>query len=148
MIEIVKETKTKKKSSPYYILKYEYMIGDADGNTSEKVEVLADNPYLERYVKLLNSLKPLDGKWGIVLDSYEFHKFVEQGQITEDDYKFLNSLMWEGNDLYEGIDEDDEHAWAFCEGVQGETEYSFLVFEGIKLTYVDEDGKKHKTKIK
>jgi len=36
----------------------------------------------------------------------------------------------------------------FWEGVRGETEYSFLVFEGVTLFYYDEEGKKNKTRIK
>ena len=44
---------------------------------------------------------------------------------------------------------DEENNWAdeFVEGVRSETEYSFLVFQGIELKYVDENGKKHKTKF-
>jgi len=150
MIEIVKEKekKNKKKSDPYYILKYEYMIGDANGNTSEKVHVSADNPYLERYVRLLNALKPLGGHWGIVFDRNDMSKFVEEKQITEEECKFLERMMFENCAVdSEDYDENDEHAWEFVDGVQGDTEYSFLVFEGVKLTYVDEDGTKHKTKI-
>lgn len=64
MIKIVKEKKQKKASTPYYSLTYKYMIGDANGETSETVEVSKDNPFLERYVKLLRSLKPLSDTWG------------------------------------------------------------------------------------
>ena len=42
---------------------------------------------------------------------------------------------------------DEDYASEFYEGVRGETEYSFLVFEGIDLYYYDEYGVKHETKI-
>ena len=146
MIEIIPNTKNKKKIKPYYILKYNYMIGDANGQTSEEVKISKDNPYLKRYVKLLTSLKPLKGTWGIVFD-HKFHKFLDEGQITEDDYKFLDRLMHEESEDFDEIPEDDEYSWEFWEGVQGETEYSFLVFQGFKLTYVNEYREKFKTKI-
>jgi hypothetical protein len=38
---------------------------------------------------------------------------------------------------------DKEYANEFFEGVRSETEYSFLVFEGLSLKYVDENGEKH-----
>jgi hypothetical protein len=158
MIEIKKEKKKKKKIEPYYILKYDYMIGDADGDTSEKVHISKDNPYLERYVKLLNSLEPTKGHWGVMLSSDRLYAHCKEGQITEDDYNFLSALMFEDYD-YDDEDEDDkektsyfkeddEYAGEFFEGVMAETEYSFLVFEGVSLKYVDEDGVKHKTVIK
>ncbi len=156
MIEVTKEKKKKKKIEPYYILKYEYMIGDANGNTSEKVTISKDNPYLERYVKLLNSLEPTKGNWGIILESDRLYDHFKEKQITEDDYNFLTALMFEEYN-YDDDDEEknvsyfkdnDEYAGEFFEGVRGETEYSFLVFEGVTLKYVDEDGVKHNTKIK
>lgn len=57
---IVKKEKKKeiKESEPYYLLKFKYMIGDANGYTSEKVKISLENPFLERLVKLLNSLEP------------------------------------------------------------------------------------------
>jgi hypothetical protein len=66
MIEIQKPNpKTTIVGHPHYILKYDYMIGDSDGYTSEKIRVSVDNPFLERYVTLLNSLKPTKGTWGL-----------------------------------------------------------------------------------
>mgnify|MGYP000480385864 CR=1 FL=1 len=158
MIEIIKEGKVKKNKKPYYKLRYNYMIGDGKGNTSETVRISVDNPYLERYVKLLNSLTPVKGCWGIVFEDDRIYSHYEEGQITKDDYYFLNRLMNE--EYYENLDEDmedeegfvvekenEEFASEFFDGVRGETEYSFLVFEGIDLFYYDEEGKKNKTKI-
>ena len=53
-----------------------------------------------------------------------------------------------------GPDEDeedyveDEFAEQFVDGVTSDTEYSFLVFQGIELHYIDEYGVKHATNIK
>lgn len=156
MIELVKEKKPKKPSKPYYILKYNYMIGDADGNTSEEVELSADNPFVERYCKLLNSLGAAKGRWGVMLESGKLNDHLDVKQITEDDYNFLYRTMFP-----EDIEDDEveivnyfktkeENKWGneFFEGVRSEAEYSFLVFEGVELFYVDEYKKKHKTKIK
>ncbi len=62
MIEIVKKN-TKSNTKPHYLLEYEYMIGDADGQTSEVVELSLDNPHIEKYCRLLNKLKPIKGHW-------------------------------------------------------------------------------------
>ena len=159
--------RTKKPKKPYYSLVYKYMIGDGNGNTKETVKVSVDNPFLERYVKLLNSLESTKGRWGIVFENGVSYAHVEEGQITSDDLLFLDRLMLEEWDEYdsdsgddgEGIEADDEErfivdlkdekfASEFHEGVEGEQEYSFLVFEGVDLFYYDEQGKKNKTKIK
>jgi hypothetical protein len=151
-----KEAKKSKKTDPHYILKYNYMIGDANGDTSEKVKISKDNPFLERYYKLLNSLKPTQGTWGIILDRETIYKTYEENQITKDDYYFLMRIMFEEYEEEEDMEspnpkepkfkvdkKDKEYANEFFEGVRSETEYSFLVFEGLSLKYVDENGEKH-----
>jgi len=150
--------KTKKNKKPYYLLRYNYMIGDANGSTKEEVKVSVDNPFVERYVKLLNSLKPVKGTWGIILEGDRIYRHFDEGQITEDDYHFLDRMMNEefSEDLEEGEEgeegfvvekKDEKFAFEFFEGVRSETEYSFLVFEGIDLYYFDEFGEKHNTTI-
>lgn len=154
MIEIVKENKTNKKREPYYTLTYEYMIGDANGDTSKTVKLSLDNPFIERYVTLLNSLTPTNGTWGVMLSEEDLTKHFNEGQITEDDYKFLCRTMLEemyGDELefpFIVSEENEKYANEFVEGVCSDTEYSFLVFEGCNLKYVDEFGVKHKTIIK
>ena len=69
MIRIKPKNKSKKLSDPYYKLVYNYMIGDANGYTTEEETVSLDNPYVERYITLMNSLKTTKGKWGIILNS-------------------------------------------------------------------------------
>lgn len=157
-IRFKEKKKSKNKIEPHYILTYTYMIGDANGETKEKVRISKDNPYLERYYKLLNSLKPLSGHWGVMLESDRIYKYYKEKQITEDDYKFLMRLMFEDNDDDEMVSGSREkyiiapieyeiYANEFSEGVRSNSEYSFLVFEGLSLSYIDEDGEKHKMEV-
>jgi hypothetical protein len=158
MIKVVEKKKKNKKQNPYYELIYNYMIGDGKGNTTEEVIVSVNNPFVERYVKLLNSLQPTKNHWGIVFERNRIYESYQEGQITKDDYLFLERMMKEDYD--EDYDEDDEeedifivskadedYASEFYEGVRGQTEYSFLVFEGVELYYYDEYGVKHETEI-
>lgn len=166
MIKILPEKKPNKKANvkPHYILEYDYMIGDANGNTSKKVKVSKDNPYVERYCKLLNKLKPTKGHWGVMLEKGDrMYDHVTEKQITEDDFNFLKRLMFEeyeencdececdtcecGNSPFEIPKEHEKYANEFHNGVTSNTEYSFLVFEGVSLYYIDEFGKKHNTSL-
>lgn len=150
MIEVLKKKKTKKKQEPYYRLVFNYMIGDANGDTTEETETSIDNPYLERFVKLLNGLEPLKGHWGVMLEDYRLQRHVKEGHITQEDYEFLAPMMfydWEEENDIEA-DYDDGHKYGFMDCIRAEAEYSFLVFQGIDLFYYDENGVEHETKIK
>jgi hypothetical protein len=158
MIKIIKEkTKNKKAKEPYYTLKYEYMIGDANGSTNEKVRLSVDNPFIEIYVTALNKLKPTPGHWGVMLESEGLYEHFEQKQITKEEYKILSFVIGCDEDDEDEEDEegekleytDEEMAFLheFEEGVRAVTEYSFLVFEGAELTYTDEFGEKSNTKF-
>jgi len=154
MIEIVKKKKRRRETKPYYLLTYDYMIGDANGNTCETVNVSKDNPYLERYYTLLNSLQATKGTWGIVFDEHDFYKFFNEKQITEDDYVFLMRMMFpeyeDEGEIESNFDvpkENEDYSYEFQRGVKGDVEYSFLVFEGLDLHYIDSYGIKNKTKI-
>ena len=150
MITVKKQKKAKKKvNDPYYLLRYDYMIGDADGETQEEMEVSLKNPFVERYYKLLNSLKPIKGHWGVVLEEDRIEDAFNEKQITEDDYNFLTKLMFDSPDSkFEISKENENYAMEFMDGVRSNTEYSFLVFQGVELLYVDEYGKENETIIK
>jgi len=154
MIEIIKKKVSKKKRRPYYKLVFNYMIGDANGDTTEEMITSVDNPYVERFVKLLNSLKPNKGRWGLILDTENITKCFTEGQINEDDWKFLMYMMFPYYDLgimktpFEIEEKDIGEYDVFSDCVRGDTEYSILFFGGIDLFYYDEYGVKHKTKIK
>lgn len=150
MIKVVEKKKKKKKQTPYYLLEFSYMIGDCDGDTGEEMTApIEDAEIVERFVKLINSLEPTSGNWGIVFSKYEFKDFLTEGQITEDDYEFLNTVMFSVN--RDGKDNKDnkylDYNGYFSECIQGDVEYSFLVFEGVDLYYYDEHGVKHETEI-
>jgi len=157
MIKVVEKKNKKKKQDPYYELIYNYMIGDGKGNTTEEVIVSVNNPFVERYVKLLNSLQPTKNHWGIVFEGDRVYESYQEGQITKDDYLFLERMMNDGDNDDDDDDEEEDifivskadegYASEFYEGVRGETSYSFLVFEGIDLYYYDEYGVKHETEI-
>lgn len=157
MIKLVEKIKSTEKREPFYTLEYHYMIGDGNGDTTEVVRLSEDNPYIERYCKLLLSLEPTKGHWGIVLNKERIWNSFQEGQITEDDYFFLRKFMFE----YDEDDEDDEeyvnskmfklepenenYSHEFYYGVMAEAEYSFLVFQGLSLIYHDEYGEIHDT---
>lgn len=150
MIRIKPKNKSKKLSDPYYKLVYNYMIGDANGYTTEEETVSLDNPYVERYITLMNSLKPTKGKWGIILNSNRLEEHFKEGQISKDDFDFLETMMfynYRNKHNFKVEEENDEFAAQFCEGVREETEYSILVFEGCDLFYIDEFGESHETEI-
>lgn len=153
MIKIAEKKKNKKATvKPHYELVYNYMIGDANGNTTEEVELSIDNPYIERYCTLLGKLKPTPGHWGVMLEAHDMYEHVEAKQITNDDYHFLERMMFE-HDEDDEIDEktfiveeeNEDFADEFYPGVSADTEYSFLVFQGVDLWYIDEYGEKHGT---
>ena len=140
MIKIIETNKmTVETITPYYTLIYNYSIGDTCGRTTQDVYLSVDNPYIERYCTLLNSIQPLKSRWGIILNEETVELcFKEENQITEDDYNFLMRTMFSEENNYFKSDRENDYADEFYEGVMEELDYSFLVFEGVKLTYTDE----------
>jgi hypothetical protein len=144
----IKPIKTSiKKKIPYYSLVFNYMIGDSNGYTKETVRINKDNPYVERFCKLLNKLEPCNGHWGVVLDRDRMGKTLDEKKITKKDYKFLCRLMWpEDGDKFEDVEND--YMNEFESAIKSDTEYSFLVFQSVDLFYVDEFSVKHETEFK
>ena len=141
----IKEKKNKKKVTPHYKLVFNYMIGDADGDTTEEVDnILLDDPNIEKLVTCLRKLKPLKGTWGVQLDFNDLAKHFEEKQINKEEYEFLRKLLFTDEDDF--IDDEDEFS-IFTDAVRSETEYSFLVFQGVDLYYIDENGTKHETEL-
>ena len=66
-------------------------------------------------------------------------------EINEEEYNFLKELMYDS--YKDRSDEADEFKKEFYDGVAGTTEYSFLVFEGLDLYYIDEDGTRHEAYV-
>lgn len=153
MIKIKEKKTSKKKHKPVYTLEIKYMIGDANGYTSEEGTFPVEcADALEQFCKILDKLEPLKGSWGIMLNEMESH-FVE-GQITQEDLNFWNifverdynedELDQESSDMLELLG---THSYGDGLGdlVRAETEYSFLVYQDYELSYYDEYNKKHNT---
>lgn len=140
-IEIIKNETRKKKIKPYYLLTMNYMIGDADGKTSLKMSVSLDNPNVEQFCKILRKLKPTKGTWGIILNRETIDTVFAEKQISKKEYEFMKSVMFYGDE------ENDYKEGEFSDIIDGETEYSFLVFQTVDLEYIDENGSKHQTKF-
>lgn len=130
-------------------LKYKYQIGSSSDNIVEKIKVSNNNPFVERYCKLLNEVKPLKGSWGTMLEMKEVSGWLKEKQITKDDYNFLTRVMFpenlddEDDEVVNYFKTEEDNKWAdelclgvdgFDSGVRSDTEYSFLVFEGISST--------------
>ena len=118
MIKILEEKNPKKKvNDPYYLLTYEYMIGDANGHTDGEVELSENNPFIERYCKLLSSLKATKGTWGLCLNCETIGNCFTEKQITEDDYKFLMRTMFpESFEDWEDEEEEDKMMENYFDG--------------------------------
>lgn len=143
MIKVIEKKKNKKKQNPYYLLEFNYMIGDSNGYTEEEITCPIEHAeIIERFVRLINGLEPLKGTWGIVLDSHDFVGFLNEGQLNQEDYDFLKKIMF-----HSGEEGDDDMRGYFSECIRSEAEYSFLVFESVSLYYYDENGVKFKTEI-
>jgi hypothetical protein len=119
------------------------MIGDADGYTSRSVRVSIDNPHTEKYCRLLNKLKPCPGKWAVMLDWEHLMGCFKDKQITLEEFKFLERLMF-GPDKKTNRDEFSDE---FYEGVET-YDWMYLIFQGVELFYVDDERVKHSTNIK
>lgn len=162
MIKIKEKTKPKDKITPYYSLKIKYMIGDANGNINEKgIYDLKYADQIEMFCKILDKMKPLEGTWGIVLE--DFSRWYNENQISLEEYLFLqivggsNFLEYYDYNIKKVIKKDFkqeeqeiinkyvDYEGLFEDLIFSENEYSFLVYEGYELKYVDEDGVKHKT---
>lgn len=148
MIKLVEKKIDKTKYTPEYELEIKYMIGDANGYTSyDETFSIKCGDVLEKFCKILDKLKPLNGTWGIVFDG-GLDRWFQEGQITQEDLDF-----WERYVALDYNDEDlnDEEAELLEELgelnylIRGETEYSFLVYQSYKLTYYDENNVKHDT---
>ena len=140
MIKIIERSKiTVETVTPYYTLIYNYTIGDTSENITREVYLSIDNPYIERYCTLLNSIQPPKGQCGIILNEKTIEScFKKENQITEDDYNFLMRTMFSEENNYFKTDEENNYADEFYEGVMEELGDNFLVFEDVKLIYTDE----------
>lgn len=150
MIKILpKKKRLKKIKSPYYTVKISYMIGDSNGYIEKSEKVNEDNPHLERFCTLIESLKPLVGHWGVSLSLEDLEERKKQSLISNSDYVFLLfcyfsndeeelKLLLTDDDLILSDNYNIKDFYCFSELITSETEYSFLSFSELWITYTDE----------
>ena len=140
----LKLTPVNENNVPYYEVVFNYMIGDGNGYTTENF--LCDSNEIEeviKYVDILNRLKPLPRHWGICFNNYPEKYPGNYVGLTEEEYKiFISLLNLDDEDEDDTITPTIEISISDC--LKDETEYSFLVFEGVNIYYYDENGKKFK----
>lgn len=123
---------------PYYHVIFNYMIGDANGNTT--YDFTCNESEIEevvKYVSILNKLKPLQDHWGIYFDDYCGIGYPgEYIGLSEEEYNtFIELLSYDGDDAIK---------IEIYKHLRSETEYSFLVFQGVEIYYYDENNTKYK----
>ena len=129
-----------KKIKPYYSFVYQYLIGETSGFKSTKVKVALDDPQLERYFKVVDSLQRTDDMWYVMLEEEYLVKHVKEGHITEYDAEFLRETMYNPKSIYSKgvlIYVDRGHPFK-----SGDASLSY-----VELFYFDEDGIKYETKV-
>lgn len=127
-----------KNQTPYYHVIFNYMIGDANGNTT--YDFICNESEIEKvvkYVRILNKLKPLKDHWGICFDNYEKEYPGEYIGLSEVEYNVFMDLL--DCEFYISKERSEIQS---C--LASRNEYSFLVFQGIEIYYYDENNTKYK----
>lgn len=73
---------------------FNYMIGDADGNTT--YDFTCNESEIEevvKYVSILNKLKPLKDHWGIYFDNYKKEYPGEYIGLSEEQYIYRTFML-------------------------------------------------------
>lgn len=125
---------------PYFKVTIDYMIGDADGDTQEILTYDSEED-LEKDLPLilaLNKLEPLKGHWGIVLDNYPEKYPGEYIGVSEEEYELIKRALRGEED---GLVAD----WGYV--LYSERDMYFVCFEGINVTYIDENNAEHEVKL-
>lgn len=150
MIRHIPITPQLKPGKPYYKLIINYMIGDADGETTAEAKLSVDNILIEPVCRALDKLDKTDGCWGICLSPEDMDNHFKEGQITEYECDLLQKVM---DSDYRFVDEtvDDTMPEEFLNEFENvllkDTEYSFLVYQSYYLTYFDENGVEFNTQF-
>ena len=131
MIKILPLQVEDNKIEPYFEVTINYMIYDDSNRYVQENREFPEDEF-EKYVPfvlMLKKLKRLKDHWGICFKNYPKEYPGEYIGLTEKEYsefyRFINSE--EGEEF----------------GIASGTEYYFLVFDWIIVTYVDENGAIH-----
>ena len=142
--ENIKEKKPKPKVKKSYRFTVNYMIGDANGNTTMSETISANNPFLPLVTAALDKLKIVKGRWGMVLDDEFYRSNFDDKNISESEHDLLcliSNYGFEDDEAEEYFKSNNfevtEENYRFLSEFEGllvdDTEYSFLVYEGYKL---------------
>ena len=127
------------KQKPHFVVTIHYMIGDGDGDTEEVLSYETEEELEEviPYIKILRKLKPLKNHWGICFSNYPSEYPGEYIGLSEAEYAmFLQILSY-----------NDTPSKFFTDSLYSERETYFVVFQGIEVTYIDENSSKHEVLI-
>lgn len=127
MIEILPN----KKRKPCFIVSINYMIGDANGNTTETLIVNREQlEKLESYLKILTKLKPLKGHWGICFSNYPSEYPGEYIGLNEEEYSMFLDLL----------DSDKTPCEELTDLLYTERESYWVSFTELNIEYIDENN--------
>lgn len=127
--------------TPYFKVVINYMIGDANGDIEEVLHYSRER--LEETLPLLlalNKLKPLKGHWGICFDNYPEEYPGEYIGVSKEEYTLI---LKELNSREDSILSED--GWGTP--LYTDREGYWVVFEGVQVTYIDENNAEHQVKI-
>lgn len=135
------EIKKRNINTPYYILRYEYMIGDSNGYVNKELRISFNNPYLEKYCRLLKRLKRPKNYNKLCLRKDVINKCLLENQINEEEYDFLMRIMFgDKNSKFLVPIEHLTFSNEFYKEVISYINDSYLFFLTINLVYVNENG--------
>lgn len=144
---MIKVIEHKKEYEPCYRIIFRYSIADSCDNSNEECIVSTNFSYLETIITILNRLRPASGKWGIMLNNEELDSFLEEEQISKEEYDLLFTLF--NFEYVEKIspqyDNDDMYNLYTC--IKSDDERVFFVFNEVELYYVDDYGIYYETEI-
>lgn len=120
---------------PKFKVVINYMIGDADGDITEELEYSREE--LENELPLilaLRKLQPLKDHWGIIFSNYPNKYPGDYIGVSKEEYDLIMGELEEsksriGNCLY------------------SDREIYWVVFQGIVVTYIDENNAEHEVEI-
>ena len=119
-LKVIKNTPT----NPHYTLILEYILGDyVVSGIQTSIDFNESDEDIKNFITVLEKLKGkrLKKRWGWMWDNSNYDEAVEEGILNEDDIKIIKDI--EDYDL-----------------LKNETEISFYVYDGYKITYTDENG--------
>lgn len=130
-IKIGNPIKPEKNPQNCYKFVIGFMFGDADGYDETEITVSKDHPYLERFIKFLDSCEGFDADGDF-------------GEL-EDSWLFVPEVNWECTDEQEAERDKADLSFDWLSDVAREGYYASM--NGYGVTYFDENGIEYEVKI-